>query len=73
MISQGITITLIGMSTVFALLSILVLLMLCLEKFVIILDKYFPQPVAVKTKSKAKSKNIFKATSIALAHHFNKK
>lgn len=73
MIAQGLTITLIGMTTVFVLLGTLVLFMMTLEKLVIFLDKHYPQSTSDKQLKREMSKNIFKATSIALAHHFNKK
>ena len=68
MISEGITITLVGMGTVFSFLVLLVLAMLIMAKVVILLNKVMPEQVAeVKAKPVRVENNDDVAVAIAVA------
>lgn len=68
MISEGITITLVGMGTVFSFLVLLVLAMLIMAKVVIWLNKVMPEQVAeVKAKPVRVENNDDVAVAIAVA------
>ena len=68
MISEGITIALVGMGTVFSFLVLLVLAMLIMAKVVIWLNKVMPEQVAeVKAKPVRVENNDDVAVAIAVA------
>ena len=66
-LNVGITIMVIGMSTVFVFLAIMIVLMFITAKVIQIINKYFPEPIPEdKTRKKKKDNNTSDDAEIAL-------